>query len=100
MLREHLRRVPTVIPTLSPTHNLMLQEAETLLSQGLGEDVCNFLGRINGLDDDSSITKKLSEMMVFDGNVLFPGSKICAPCNCDTAFIVFPYSATEYWISC
>ena len=48
----------------------MLQEKETLLSQGLGEDICNFLSRINGLDDDSSITNKLSEMMVIDGNVL------------------------------
>ena len=77
----------------------MPQETETLLSQGLGEDICNFLSRINGLDDDSSITKKSSEMMVLDGNVLFPGSKIWALCNCDAAFIVFPDSATEYWIS-
>ena len=56
MMREHLRWVPNEITTLSPTHKLMLQEAENLLSQGLGEDICNFLSRINGLDDDSSIT--------------------------------------------
>ena len=77
----------------------MPQETETLLSQGLGEDICNLLSRINGLDDDSSITTKTSEMMVLDGNVLCPGSKLWALCNCDAAFIVFPDSATEYWIS-
>ena len=77
----------------------MPQEAETLLSQGLGEDIFNFIGRINGLDDDSSITNKLSEMMVLDDNVLFPGSKLWALWNCDAAFIVFTDSATEYWIS-
>ena len=77
----------------------MPQETETLLSQRPGEDICNLLSRINGLDDDSSITNKSSEIMVLDGNVLFPGSKIWALCNCDAAFIVFPDSATEYWIS-
>ena len=76
----------------------MPQETETLLSQGLGEDICNLLSRINGIDYDSSITNKSSEMMVLDGNVLFPGSKLWALCNCDAAFIVFPDSATEYWI--
>ena len=53
----------------------MPQEIETLLFQGLGEDICNLLSRINGLEDDSSITNKLSEMMVLDGNVICPGSK-------------------------
>ena len=77
----------------------MPQKKETLLSKGLGEDICSFLSRINGLDDDSSITKQLSEIMVLDGNVLFPGSKLWALCKCDTAFIVLPDSATEYWIS-
>ena len=77
----------------------MPQETETLLSQGLGEDICNLLSLINGVDDDSSITNKSFEMMVLDGNVLCPGSKIWALCNCDAAFIVFPDSATEYWIS-
>ena len=56
----------------------MPQETETILSQGLGEDICNFLSRINGLDNDSSITNKSSEMMVLDGNVLCPGSKLWA----------------------
>ena len=77
----------------------MPQETENLLSQGLGEDICNFLSRINGLDYDSSITNKSSEVMVLDGNVIFPGSKLWAICNCDAAFIVFPDSATKYWIS-
>ena len=77
----------------------MPQETENLLSQGLGEDICNLLSRINGLDDDSSITNKSSEIMVLDGNVLCLGSKLWALCNCDAAFIVFPDSATEYWIS-
>ena len=77
----------------------MPQETETILSQGLGEDICNFLSRINGLDDDSSITNKSSEMMVLDGNVICPGSKHWALCNCNAAFIVFPDNATEYWIS-
>ena len=77
----------------------MPQETETLISQGLGEDICNLLRRINGLDDDSFITNKSSEMMVLDGSVLFPGSKLWALCNCDTVFVVFPDSATEYWIS-
>ena len=77
----------------------MPQETEILLSQGLGEDICNLLSRINGLDDECSITNKTSEMMVLDGNVICPGSKLWALCNCDTAFIVFPDSATEYWIS-
>ena len=49
---------------------MMPQETETLLSQGLGEDIYNLLIRINGLDDDSSITNKSSEMIVLDGNVL------------------------------
>ena len=96
MLREHLRPLPTGIPTISPTHKLMPQEAETLISQGLGEDICNMLSRINGLDDDSSITNKSSEMMVLDGNMLCPGSNLWALCNCDAAFIVFPDSAKEY----
>ena len=87
------------MPILSPTHKLMQQETETLLSQGLGEDFCNFLCRINGLDDVSSITNKSSEMMVLDGNVLCPGSKLWDLYNCDAAFIVFPYSATGKWIS-
>ena len=73
----------------------MPQETENLLSQGLGEDICNLLSRINGLDDDSSITNKFSEMMVLDGNVLCPGSKLWALCNSDAAFIVFPDSATD-----
>ena len=77
----------------------MPQETETLLSQGLGEDIGNLLIRINGLDDDSSITNKSSEMMVLDGNVLCPGSKLWYLRNCDAAFIVFPDSATENWIS-
>ena len=77
----------------------MPQETETLLSQGLGEDICNLLSRINGIDDDISITNKSSEIMVLDGNVLCPGSKLWALCNCDAALIVFPDSATEYWIS-
>ena len=77
----------------------MPQETKTLLSQGLVEDICNFLSRINGLDDDSSITNKTSEMMVLDGNVLCPGSKLWALFNCDADFIVFPDSVTEYWIS-
>ena len=77
----------------------MPQETESVLSQGLGEDICNVLSRINGLDDDSSINNKSSEMMVLDGNVLFPGSKLWDLCNCYEAFIVFPGSATEYWIS-
>ena len=77
----------------------MPQKTETLLSQGLGEDICNLLSRINGLDDDSSITNKPSEMMVLNGNVIFLGSKLWALCKCDAAFIVFPDSATEYWIS-
>ena len=77
----------------------MPQETETLISQGLGEDISNLLSRINGLDDDSSITNKSSEMMVLDGNVLCPRSKIWAICNCDAAFIFFPDSATEYCIS-
>ena len=68
----------------------MPQETETLLSQGLGEDICNLLSRIYGLDDDSSITNKSSKIMVFDGNVLCSGSKLWALCNCDAAFIVFP----------
>ena len=76
----------------------MAQETETILSQGIGEDICNFLSRINGLDDDSSNTNKTSEIMVLDGNVLCPGSKLWALCNCDSAFIVFPDSSTEYWI--
>ena len=75
----------------------MPQEKETLLSQGLGEDIWNLLSRINGLDDDSSITNKLSEMMIFDGNVLCPGSKLWALCNREADFIVFPDSATENW---
>ena len=78
----------------------MPQEAETLLSQGIGEDICNLLSRINGLDDDIPITKKLSKMMVLDGNVLCLGSKLWALFNCDAYFIVFLDSATEYWISC
>ena len=53
---------------------MMPQETETLLSQGLGEDIYNLLSRINGLDDDNSITNKSSEMMVLDGNVLCRGS--------------------------
>ena len=77
----------------------MPQETETLLSQGLGEDICNLLSRINGLDDDSSITNKSSEMMVLGGNVLCLGSTLWDICNCDAACIVFPDSATEYWIS-
>ena len=60
---------------------MMPQETETLLSQGLGEDICNLLSRINGLDDDSSITNKSSEIMVLDGNVLFPGSKLWDLCK-------------------
>ena len=78
----------------------MPQEAETLLSQGLGEYIYNFLIRINGLDDDSSITYKSSEMMALDENVPCPGSKHWAVCNWDAAFIIFPENATEYWISC
>ena len=54
----------------------MPQETETFLSKGLGEDIYNFLSRINGLDDDSSITNKSSETMVLDGNVIGLGSKI------------------------
>ena len=77
----------------------MPQETETLLSQGLGEDICNLLSRINEPDDHSSITNKSSEMMVLDGNVICAGSKLCDICNCDAGFIVFPDSATEYWIS-
>ena len=77
----------------------MPQETETLISQGLGEYICNLLSRINGLDDDSSITNKLSEMMVLDGNVICPGRKMWALCNCDAAFGVFQENATEYWIS-
>ena len=77
----------------------MPQETETLLSQGLGEDICNLLSRINGLDDYSSITNKSSEMMLLDGNVLCPGSKLWDLCNFDADLIVFPDSATEYWIS-
>ena len=77
----------------------MPQETETLLSQGLGEDICNLISRINGIDDDSYITNKTSEMMVLDGNVLCMGSKLWDLCNFDAAFIVFPDSATEYWIS-
>ena len=77
----------------------MPQETETLLSQGLDEDICILLSRINGLDDDNSITNKTPEMMVLDGNVLCPGSKLWALCKFDAAFIVFPESATEYWIS-
>ena len=77
----------------------MPQNTETYLSQGLGEDICNLLSRINGLDDDISITNKSSEMMVLDGNVHYPGSKIWALCNCDAAFIFFSDSATEYRIS-
>ena len=68
----------------------MQQETETLLSQGLVEYISNLLSRINVLDDDSSITNKSSEMMVLDGNVLFPGNKLWALCNCDADFIVFP----------
>ena len=90
---------PIGIPILSPTHKLIPQETETLLSQGLGEDICKFLSRINELNDDSSITDKSSEMMVIDGNVLCLGSTLWAFYNCDAAFIVFPDSATEYWIS-
>ena len=78
MFVYHLRRVPTGIPILYPTHKLMPQETETLLSQGLGEDICNFPIRINELDYDSSITNKSSEMMVLDCNVIFPGSKLWA----------------------
>ena len=77
----------------------MPQETETLLSQGLGKDICNFLSRINGIDYDSSITNKSSETMVLDVNVLCTGSKLWALCNCDESLIVFPDSATEYWIS-
>ena len=77
----------------------MLQETETLLYQGLGEDICNFFSHINGLDDDSPITNKSSEMMVLDGNLLCTGSKLWALCNCGAAFIILPDSATEYWIS-
>ena len=90
---------PIGIPILSPTHKLIPQETETLLSQGLGEYICNLLSRINGLDDDIFITNKWSEMMVLDGNVLCPGSKLWDLCNCDAAFIVLTDSATEYWIS-
>ena len=81
-------------------HKLMPQEAETLLSQGLGEYICNLLSRINGLDDDSSITNKSSEMMLLDVNVICPGSKLWDLCDCGEAFIVLLDSATEYWISC
>ena len=91
---------PIGIPILSPTHKLMPQETETLISQRLGEYICNLLSYINGLDDDSSITNKSSEMMVLDGNVIFPGSKLWALCNCDAALIAFPDSATECCISC
>ena len=37
-----------------------------------------------------AITNKSSEMMLLDGNVIFPGSKFWALRNCDAAFIVFP----------
>ena len=77
----------------------MPQEADNLLPQGPGEDICNLLSHINRLDDDSSITNKSSEMMVLDGNVLCLGSKLWDICNCGAAFIVFPDIATEYWIS-
>ena len=73
----------------------MPQETETFLSQGIGKDICNLLSHINALDDDSSITNKLSEMMVIYGDVLSPGSKFWALCNCDSASIVFPDSATD-----
>ena len=47
----------------------MPQETETLLSQRFSEDIYNLLSGINGLDDDSTITNKMSEVMVFDGDV-------------------------------
>ena len=78
---------------------MMPQETETFISQGLGEDICNLLSCINGLDDNSSITNKSSKMTVLDGNMICTGRKLWALCNCDADFIFFPDSATEYWIS-
>ena len=87
---------PTVYPLLNKDEN-----GPSLTSvNGLGEDIYNLLSRINGIDNDSSITNKSSEMMVLDGNVFCPGSTLWALCNCDAAFIVVPDSTTEYWISC
>ena len=73
MLRSIYVRCPLESRHYHQPHKLMPQETETLLSQGISEDICNLLSRINGFDDDSSVTKKSSEMIVLDGNVLFQG---------------------------
>ena len=40
---------------------------------------------------------KYSEMVIFDSNMLRPGSELRTGSNFDAALIVFPYFAFEYW---
>ena len=66
----------------------MPQEAETLLSQGLGEDICNLLSRINGLadfaggwkygnnDSPESVLSRTGFVIMYSGCPITWGSKL------------------------
>ena len=83
-----------------PSHMLMTQVAETLLSKGLCEDVCNLFSGIHLVNDNFSITDKTSKVMILDGNIICPWSKLWDLRNSDKAFVFFPENATKYLISC
>ena len=78
----------------------MPQVEETLFPKRICKNVCNLFSGINLFHDNCSLTKKTLKVMILDGNMLFPWSKLWDLRNSDIAFNIFPYSATKYWMSC
>ena len=73
----------------------MLQVAETIFSKGLDKNVCNMFGIIYWGHDICSVTNKTSKVMIIDGKMIFPWSKLWAIHISDIDFIILPESETK-----